>query len=208
MKSALDNLVDYNVLWLGRHVALSTHQVKYGHQIAGALTEDLDFIGDKPKPGRISNIIFAVTSGNQHLLRDNPIGFADRIVPLNDLGRLLEDNYDVTYSVVSIPHFPQIHNWPEVVTKIVSRHYGLGDKPFFNPDNMIFLGSTPAIVRLFQMEGYSVLGSELISLQPEPKYCARNPWDILMEAIKIPNINKIPDLSSYTKRWWHQIPKF
>lgn len=144
-----------NILFPGRHLAMTRMQEQYLAQILNGRTNDHTALDT---PETLDSIIFAITSANLDTSRYSPINEATRVRMVDRFGSYLQQNFGTDFRIVSVPHFPQNPRFAEFVIN-EAREQTEGELKI-TPENTTVLCSTPAVAQLYKDLGFSILECE------------------------------------------------
>ncbi len=190
----------------GRHLLTTSFQESYLWDILRLPIGKLDCLGSYSLPDdKISHIVFGVTSANQSNSRYNPIPFYERAIGLDRFARIYKESIGISYSIVGIPHYNPNEKFASYCIKEAEIDLGIS----MTPENTIVLCSTPALIKQYQLLGYTILAAEYDS-QKELVH-APTPVDVLKVLVSSPsdwNNNQVLEglLSKSNKQLWNDFP--
>ncbi|BDI28227.1 hypothetical protein CCAX7_002780 [Capsulimonas corticalis] len=146
------------LLFPGRHIVTTQFQEEYLDRILGQEIAGLpDLLGDAPA-GRVTDLVFAVTSSNKSNSRYNPLPFELRSIVIYEFARQWKRKYGVNFHIVGIPHYQPTDKFSALMLKEIAEQTDCALD--LTPDNTVVLSSTPPVIAAFQTLGYAVLPAE------------------------------------------------
>ena len=167
------------VLFPGRHHLLTNFQRDYFRKI---LNSDLSVCTDADGnplglEGKITEIVWAITSANHSNTRRNPLSANRREVAIENFSREL----DATSYVYLIDDLGRTDRFAEYVLKKIEVD-SLG-KLRLTPENTIVGCSTPEVIRLYERLGFRILPFELAD-RKRVEYVAETPWELIQAIVR------------------------
>lgn len=150
------------LLFPGRHLANTRFQEDYLRQLLElAVEESITHRGATASvAGRITEVIFAITSSNQEHSRYNPVPFHVRAIGVDRFAaRLRSAQVPFRYRIVGIPHYRETTDFAEFTLKEI-REQTEGAVEL-TPENTLVLCSTPRVMEMYHGLGYAVASAEL-----------------------------------------------
>lgn len=148
----------------GRQIVNTRYQEEYLNRILGrdlaALPETL---GAAPT-GKVTGLVFAVTSCNRSNSRYNPLPFEIRAILVYEFARRLKADFGVDFHILGIPHYPPSEKFAALVLKEVAEQ--TERRLALTPGNTVVFSSTPPLIADYQRLGFAVLPGEY---DPETK---------------------------------------
>jgi SAM-dependent methyltransferase len=171
------------LLFPGRHVLNTRFQEEYLLSVLARPIKQLKLWGDRHPGEPLTEVIFAVTSSNQANSRYNPVPFHVRAVGVDRFGRRLRDALGVGYRIVGIPHYgPTARFAQHVLKEIEEQSEGELD---LTPDNTVVLSSVPAVIGMFEAEGFAILPAELAGRDTPHQWQAPLPLDLVKRLAEV-----------------------
>lgn len=165
------------LLFPGRHVLNTRFQEEYLLSVLSRPIAQLPLRGRGVPSEPLTEVIFAVTSSNQANSRYNPVPFHVRAIGVDRFGRRLRDALGIGYRIVGIPHYGPTANFAKNVLKeIEEQTEGELD---LTPQNAVVLSSVPAVIHLFEDEGFGILAAELTSRETPHTWETELPFDLV-----------------------------
>ncbi|MDJ0753336.1 MAG: methyltransferase domain-containing protein [Ardenticatenaceae bacterium] len=149
------------LLFPGRHLVTTAFQEQYLRRVLHVPLDQLPLIGQSAASDPIDQIIFAITSSNQAHSRYNPIPFHVRAIGVDRFARPLEMTFAIRYRIIGIPHYRPTPRFAHNVLKEIEAQ--TEGEIVLNPDNCVVLCSTPAVIKMYQAQGFAILPAELKS---------------------------------------------
>jgi len=162
------------LLFPGRHIVNTRFQEQYLSEVLGRPLGQLE-VWNRGKLGEaetLDKVVFAITSINQEHSRYNPIDGKHRFVAVDRFARLFRESLGVDARIVGIPHYHSVERFAEYMLKEITEQ--TEGELNLNSENTIVLSSTPEVIKLYQTQGFGILGGELCSLDPM-QYRAETP---------------------------------
>lgn len=146
------------LLFPGRHILFTRFQEQYLWEVLNLPVHKLDLYGPNALPagGRITDVIFAVTSANQANSRYNPLEFHQRSIGIDRFFEPYRRGINAKGRIIGIPHFAPTSRYADILIKEVAATSGIG----LTPENTIVLCSTESLIGMFASKGFSVLTGE------------------------------------------------
>ena len=148
----------------GRQIVNTRFQEEYLNRILGrdlaALPETL---GEAPA-GKVTDIVFAVTSCNRSNSRYNPLPFEIRAILVYEFVRRLQADFGIHFHILGIPHYPPTERFAGLILKEIAEQ--TEGRLTLTPENTVVFTSTPPIIADYRSLGLAVLPGEY---DPEAK---------------------------------------
>ncbi|MFH1308189.1 MAG: methyltransferase domain-containing protein [archaeon] len=154
-----------SILFPGRHHILTRFQHQYLR----------DLIDKGVNGKKVDRIVFIVTSSNHQNTRRNPIPLYLRVMMITKLA----SNLPCEIKVYAIPDIEYTNKYARYVLSQI--FYQSGEK--YTPENSILACSSPAVIKLFEKEGFSNVPVELINKKSE-KYIDLRPFEVIKLLVK------------------------
>lgn len=142
----------------GRQIVNTRFQEDYLNRILGcdlaALTETL---GEAPA-GKVTDIVFAVTSCNRNNSRYNPLPFEIRAILVYEFVRRLQADFGIHFHILGIPHYPPTEKFARLILKEIAEQTE-GRLTLASANTVVFT-STPPMIADYQSLGLAVLPGE------------------------------------------------
>jgi ubiquinone/menaquinone biosynthesis C-methylase UbiE len=146
------------LLFPGRHIVTTQFQEEYLDRILGQEIAGLpDLLGAAPA-GRVTDLVFAVTSSNKSNSRYNPLPFELRSIVIYEFARQWKRKYGVNFHIVGIPHYQPTDKFMALMLKEIAEQTDCALE--LSPKNTVVLSSTPPVIAASQALGYAVLPAE------------------------------------------------
>ncbi len=142
----------------GRQIVNTRYQEEALGRILGQTLETLpEMIGAAPS-GRVTGIVFAVTSCNKSNSRYNPLPFEVRAILVYEFARRLQERFGVRFHLFGIPHYPPTAKFPAIILKEIAEQSDGGLT--LTPADTVVFSSTPPIIAAYGALGFAVLPGE------------------------------------------------
>ena len=142
----------------GRQIVNTRYQEEYLRRILGHELSALpEALGAVP-PGRVSGLVFAVTSCNRSDSRYNPLPFEMRAILVYEFARRLKADFGVDIHLCGIPHYPPSEKFAGLVLKSIGEQ--TEGRLMLTPENTVVFSSTPPLIADYQALGFAVLPGE------------------------------------------------
>ena len=142
----------------GRQIVHTRFQEEYLNRTLGLDLANLpEMIGEAP-PGKVSDLVFAVTSCNKSNSRYNPLPFETRAILVYEFSRRLREDFGVGFHIVGIPHYPPSDNFASHVLKEIAEQ--TDGRLTLTPAETVVFTSTPAVIGAYRSLGFPVLPGE------------------------------------------------
>ncbi len=152
---------------------------------------------------RIKNVIFPITSANQHGSRYNPVPLYVRIAGLERTFSILQERFDISISYVPVPHIvPQ-----ESFASFIIKHCEAELDVMLSPEEVLVWTSTDTLISQFSKLGYAILPAEWDIAHT--RYHALPPTHIIAQLVTQPWGTDNPAyqyLSAGTRSLWNDMP--
>jgi len=142
----------------GRQIVNTRYQEEYLSRILGRDLAALpEMLGDAPA-GKVTALVFGVTSCNRSNSRYNPLPFETRAILVYEFARRLKADFGVDFHMLGIPHYPPSEKFAGLVLKEVAEQ--TEGRLTLTPANTVVFSSTPPLITDFQTLGFAVLPGE------------------------------------------------
>ena len=142
----------------GRQIVNTRYQEDYLGSILGRDLETLPEMIGTPPPGRVTGIVFAVTSCNKSNSRYNPLPLEVRSILVYEFARRLQEQSGVRFHLIGIPHYPPTPKFAGIILKEIAEQ---GDESLMlTPGNTVVFTSTPAMIAAYRDLGFAILPGE------------------------------------------------
>jgi len=197
----------------GRQIVNTRYQEEYLNRILGrdlALLPEM--LGQAPG-GKVTGLVFAVTSCNRSNSRYNPLPFETRAILVYEFARRLKADFGVDFYMLGIPHYPPSEKFAGRVLKEIAEQ--TEGRLTLTPDNTVVFSSTPPLITGYQSLGFAVLPGEYdpeakTHHQPTPNLIVRQIGEeaAALEDIPLSNSTRavfrdFPDALAQIRRLFH-----
>jgi SAM-dependent methyltransferase len=142
----------------GRQIVNTRYQEEYLNRILGRDLAALpEMLGQAPG-GKVTGLVFAVTSCNRSNSRYNPLPFEIRAILVYEFARRLKADFGVDFHILGVPHYPPSEKFAGLVLKEITEQ--TEGRLTLTPDNTVVFSSTPPLIADYQRLGFAVLPGE------------------------------------------------
>ena len=142
----------------GRQIVNTRYQDEYLDRILGLDLAALpEMLGDAP-PGKVTTLVFAVTSANRSDSRYNPLPFEIRSILVYEFARRLKADFGVSFHIVGVPHAPPSDDFPNRVLKELAAQ--TEGRLTLTPADTVVFTSTAPLIHAWRSLGFAVLPGE------------------------------------------------
>ena len=197
----------------GRQIVNTRYQEEYLSRILGRDLAALpEMLGDAPA-GKVTALVFAVTSCNRSNSRYNPLPFETRAILVYEFARRLKADFGVDFHILGIPHYPPSEKFAGLVLKEAAEQ--TEGRLTLTPGNTVVFSSTPPLIADYQGLGFAVLPGEYdpatkTYTQPTPNVIVRQIGEgtAPLEDIPLSNSTRtvfrdFPDALTQIRRLFH-----
>ncbi len=186
----------------GRQIVNTRYQEEYLNRILGRDLSALpEMLGTAPG-GKVTGLVFAVTSCNRSNSRYNPLPFETRAILVYEFARRLKADLGVDFHILGIPHYPPSEKFAGRVLKEIAEQ--TEGRLTLTPDNTVVFSSTPPLITDYQSLGFAILPGEY---DPEAKTYHQPTPNLIVRQIgeETAALEDIP-LSSSTRAVFRDFP--
>ncbi len=197
----------------GRQIVNTRYQEEYLSRILGRDLAALpEMLGDAPA-GKVTALVFAVTSCNRSNSRYNPLPFETRAILVYEFARRLKADFGVDFHVLGIPHYPPSEKFAGLVLKEAAEQ--TEGRLTLTPGNTVVFSSTPPLIADYRGLGFAVLPGEYdpdtkTFSQPTPNVIVRQIGEETAPLEEVPLSNStrtvfrdFPDALTQIRRLFH-----
>lgn len=197
----------------GRQIVNTRFQEEYLNCILGRDLAALpEMLGEAPT-GKVTDIVFAVTSCNRSNSRYNPLPFEIRAILVYEFVRRLQADFGIHFHILGIPHYPPTEKFAERILKEIAEQ--TEGRLTLTPANTVVFTSTPPIIADYGSLGFAVLPGEYdpeatTFTHPVPNLIVRQIGDgvVPLEDIPLSNSTRtvfqnFPDALAQIRRLFH-----
>ncbi len=142
----------------GRQIVNTRFQEEYLNRILGRDLAALpEMLGDAPN-GKVTDIVFAVTSCNRSNSRYNPLPFEIRAILVYEFVRRLQADFGIHFHILGIPHYPPTEKFAGLILKEIAEQ--TEGRLTLTPANTVVFTSTPPMIADYRSLGLAVLPGE------------------------------------------------
>ncbi len=142
----------------GRQIVNTRYQDEYLDRILGLDLAALpEMLGSAP-PGKVTTLVFAVTSANRSDSRYNPLPFEIRAILVYEFARRLKADFGVGFHIVGVPHAPPSDDFPNRVLKELAAQ--TDGRLTLTPADTVVFTSTAPLINAWRSLGFAVLPGE------------------------------------------------
>ena len=114
-------------------------------------------IGDAPH-GKVTDLVFGVTSSNKSNSRYNPLPFEMRAILVYEFAKQLKAEQDIQLHIVGIPHYQPTERFEAVILKEITEQ--TEGRLHLTPANTVVFTSTPPVIDAYRELGFAILPGE------------------------------------------------
>lgn len=197
----------------GRQIVNTRYQEEYLNRILGRDLAALpEMLGAAPA-GRVTALVFAVTSCNRSNSRYNPLPFETRAILVYEFARRLKADFGVDFHILGVPHAPPTGSFGARVLKEISEQ--TEGRLTLTPTNAVVFSSTPPLIAAYRGLGFAVLPGEYepateTYAHPTPNVIVRQIGEEVMPLEDVPLSNStravfrdFPDALAQIRRLFH-----
>jgi SAM-dependent methyltransferase len=189
----------------GRHLLASDFMDKYLESVLKTPFDQLAWVNGVAYHGEpITQIIFPITSANQHGSRFNPVPLYARIAGLERVTARFREQYNLHIVYVPVPHIQTTTNFANFILKQVAAESGVG----LDINSTIVWTSTEALISQFADMGFPVLPAEWN--METATYWQLPPTQIIAQLVTAPWNSSNPAyslVSEGTRSLWNDMPE-
>lgn len=142
----------------GRQIVNTRYQDEYLERTLGRDLSGLpELLGTAPT-GKVTTLVFAVTSANRSDSRYNPLPFEIRAILVYEFARRLKADFGVNFHIVGVPHAPPSDDFPNRVLKELAAQ--TEGRLTLTPTDTVVFTSTPPLIDAWRALGFAVLPGE------------------------------------------------
>jgi len=142
----------------GRQIVNTRYQEEYMNRILGRDLAALpEMLGAAPA-GKVTGLVFAVTSCNRSNSRYNPLPFETRAILVYEFARRLKADFGVDFHILGVPHAPPTGSFGARVLKEIAEQ--TEGRLTLTPENTVVFSSTPPLIADYRGLGFAVLPGE------------------------------------------------
>lgn len=142
----------------GRQIVNTRYQDEYLERTLGRDLSGLPEMLGKAPAGKVTTLVFAVTSANRSDSRYNPLPFEIRSILVYEFARRLKADFGVSFHIVGVPHTPPSVDFPSRVLKEMAAQ--TEGRLTLTPAETVVFTSTPPLIDAWRMLGFAVLPGE------------------------------------------------
>jgi len=197
----------------GRQIVNTRFQEEYLNRILGRDILQLpEMLGSAPA-GKVTDIVFAVTSCNRSNSRYNPLPFEIRAILVYEFARRLKADFGVPFHILGIPHCPPSDQFAGRILKEIAEQ--TEERLVLTPADTVVFTSTPPIIADYQSLGFAVLPGEYdpvtqTFLEATPNVIVRQvgEGETALEELALSNSTRtvfqdFPDATAQIRRLFH-----